>query len=131
MASTERPDIDEEDDATALADRGEDFIEGDAARDAYPTEVAAAIRYAEENKYDYGPKLRDADLQWDVNGVEPMGEGISRVFIDYTPSRFVPRLVGDRNTSTLMLLGACWRAAKSVFRSKISPSFLSPSLLSL
>ena len=86
MASTERPDIDEEDDATALADRGEDFIEGDAARDAYPTEVAAAIRYAEENKYDYGPKLRDADLQWDVNGVEPMGEGISRVFIDYTPS---------------------------------------------
>ena len=86
MASNERTTINEEDDATAMADRGEDFIEGDAARDAYPTEVAAAIRYAEENKYDYGPKLRDADLQWDVNGVEPMGEGISRVFIDYTPS---------------------------------------------
>ena len=34
------------------------------ARDAYPTEVAAALQYAAENKYDYGPKLRDADLQW-------------------------------------------------------------------
>ena len=79
MASNERTTINEEDDATAMADRGEDFIEGDAARDAYPTEVAAAIQYAEENKYDYGPKLRDADLQWEVNGVEPMGEGISRV----------------------------------------------------
>ena len=62
---------------------------------AHPTEVAAALRYAAENKYDYGPKLRDADLQWDVNGIEPMGNGISRVFIDYTPSASFRGLSGS------------------------------------
>ena len=70
------------------------FIEGDDARDAFPTEIEAALRYAEENQYEYGPKLRDADLQWEINGVETMGDGIARVFIDYTPSTSFPRLIG-------------------------------------
>ena len=96
MASTDRPELqDEESETTDLAVRSENFIEGDDARDQYPTEVASAVRYAEENKYDYGPKLRDADLQWEVNGVEPMGNGIARVFIDYTPSASFRGLSGS------------------------------------
>ena len=86
MASTDRTANSEEEASTDLAVRSEDYVEGDDAREAYPTEVSAAIQYAQENKYDYGPKLRDADLQWDVNGVDPMGDGITRVYIDYTPS---------------------------------------------
>ena len=85
MASTERPESRDEDDTTVQVG-GENFIDGDAARDSHPTEVAAALQYAEQNKYDYGPKLRDAEFQWEINGVATMDNGISRVFIDYTPS---------------------------------------------
>ncbi len=85
MATDDRTEERDEDDV-ADAPQSDNFIEGDAARDAYPTEVAAALQYASENKYDYGPKLREADLQWEVNGVEPLEGGISRVFIDYAPS---------------------------------------------
>lgn len=85
MATDDRNEEREDGDAVD-APQSENFIEGDAARDAYPTEVAAALQYASENKYDYGPKLREADLQWDVNGVEPLEGGISRVFVDYAPS---------------------------------------------
>ena len=84
MASSDR--TEEREEETTDLGVSENFIEGDAARDSHPTEVAAALSYAAENKYDYGPKLRDSDLQWEVNGVEPMGNGISRVFIGYTPS---------------------------------------------
>ncbi len=89
MATTERPEdhlAQSDDEAMVEASTSENFIEGDAARDAHPTEVAAALQYAEQNKYDYGPKLRDADFQWEINGVATMDNGISRVFIDYTPS---------------------------------------------
>ncbi len=85
MASTERPESRDEDDTTVQVS-GENFIDGDDARDSHPTEVAAALQYAEQNKYDYGPKLRDAEFQWEINGVATMDNGISRVFIDYTPS---------------------------------------------
>ncbi len=88
MATNERPEERDETESTedSVAPPSENFIEGDAARDEYPTEVSAALEYASENKYDYGPKLRDADLQWDVNGVEPLEGGIARVFVDYAPS---------------------------------------------
>ena len=89
MATTERPEdllAQPDDDESTDESISENFIEGDAARDSHPTEVEAALRYVAENKYDYGPKLRDADLQWDVNGIEPMDNGISRVFINYTPA---------------------------------------------
>ena len=89
MATTERPEdllAQPDDDESTDVSISENFIEGDAARDSHPTEVEAALRYVAENKYDYGPKLRDADLQWDVNGIEPMDNGISRVFINYTPA---------------------------------------------
>ncbi len=99
MASTERTEEtsqqDNDDEALVAVSTSENFIEGDVARDSHPTEVVAALRYASENKYDYGPKLRDADLQWDVNGIEPMGNGISRVFIDYTPSASFRGLSGS------------------------------------
>lgn len=98
MASTERPEEtsqQDDDEEMVNVSTSENFIEGDTARDSHPTEVAAALRYASENKYDYGPKLRDADLQWDVNGIEPMGNGISRVFIDYTPSASFRGLSGS------------------------------------
>ncbi len=84
MATDYRYEPDDEDAADAAVSG--DFIDGDDARDAFPTEVAAALQYAANNKYDYGPKLRDEDLQWDVDGVVPLEGGISRVFVDYTPS---------------------------------------------
>ena len=85
MSTDDRNEEQDEDDVTDVS-VSNDFIEGDDARDSYPTEVAAALQYAADNKYDYGPRLRDADLQWEVNGVEPLEGGISRVFVDYTPS---------------------------------------------
>lgn len=85
MASEERQENNDDEETTDIA-ISENFIEGDDARDSHPTEVSAALQYAADNKYDYGPKLRDADLQWEVNGIEPMGNGISRVFVDYSPS---------------------------------------------
>ncbi len=85
MASDERQENNDDEESADIA-LSENFIEGDEARDSHPTEVSAALQYAADNKYDYGPKLRDADLQWEVNGVEPMGNGISRVFVDYSPS---------------------------------------------
>ncbi len=88
MASAERSETSGNSDSPDDSDVAlrENYIPGDDARTAYPTEVSAALRYAAENKYDYGPKLRDTDLQWEINGIEPMGGGISRVYIDYTPS---------------------------------------------
>ena len=83
--ATEDRNEDRADDADEMSASG-DYVEGDEARDAYPNEVAAALQYAADNKYDYGPKLRDADLQWDVNRAEPLEGGITRVFVDYTPS---------------------------------------------
>ncbi len=64
----------------------EGFISGDEARETFPTQIAAALRYASDNKYDYGPKLRDSDLDWDVEGVGSMGNGISRVYLRFKPS---------------------------------------------
>ena len=88
MANTDSTETHDEEQTTDSIDDSvrENFIEGDTARNAYPTEVASALQYAADNKYDYGPKLRETDLQWDVNGVEPMDGGISRVFVNYTPS---------------------------------------------
>ncbi len=65
----------------------ERYTEGDEARDAFPVQVASALRYAAENKYEYGPKLRDTDLDWEVEGVASMEGNVYRVFISYRPSK--------------------------------------------
>ncbi len=82
MTAAPSVDAHEEDDQSSDAN----YIAGDEARRVYPAEVGAALRYVAENKYDYGPRLRDADMQWDVDGVEPVGDGISRVYVNYAPS---------------------------------------------
>lgn len=64
----------------------ENFVRGDAARDSFPTQVAAAMKYASDNKYEYGPKLRDSEINWEVDGVASMDGGISRVYVNFRPS---------------------------------------------
>ena len=69
-----------------LAD-SDQYTEGDGARDAFPVQVTSALRYAAENKYEYGPRLRNTDIDWDVDGVSSMEGDISRVFLNYRPSK--------------------------------------------
>lgn len=52
---------------------------------AYPKQVQAAITYAESNRYDYGPKLRNLDLDYTVVSAQPMNEEITRVVLSYVP----------------------------------------------
>ncbi|MBN4064296.1 hypothetical protein JYU04_01020 [Dehalococcoides mccartyi] len=61
------------------------FAFGDEAVSSYPNQVKAALEYAAANKYDYGPSIRDADLNWNVISVEPMANDIARVRIGYMP----------------------------------------------
>ncbi len=52
---------------------------------AFPKQVQAAITYAESNKYDYGPKLREVELEYTVLSAESMSDEITRVVLSYTP----------------------------------------------
>ena len=62
-------------------------IVGDAeARRAFPKQVQAALAYATENTYDYGPRLRKIPLTHEVISARPMDEGITRVELSYRPS---------------------------------------------
>jgi len=40
------------------------FEFGEAATKSFPSQVSAALEYARANKYEYGPRLRNADLTW-------------------------------------------------------------------
>ena len=62
-----------------------DVAVGDDAISRFPEEVQAALVYAEENRYEYGPRLRDAELTWNVVSAEPMPNGIARVRLEYLP----------------------------------------------
>lgn len=72
--------------ADAISEDDESYLEGEEARKAFPTQVAAALSYAADNKYDYGPKLRNAQLQWDIDRVELQDSGIARVYLRFRPS---------------------------------------------
>lgn len=61
-------------------------ITGDDARRAFPVHVEAALNYAEDNKYDYGPKYRNMDLEYEIVEARRVAEGIVRVTLEYTPT---------------------------------------------
>ena len=71
--------------ATESSDESPGFAFGDDAVQKYPTQVQAALEYAESNKYEYGPRLRELELIWDVISVEPMSNGIVRIRIEFMP----------------------------------------------
>jgi len=62
------------------------FAFGDEAKSSFPSQVAAALEYAASNKYEYGPRLRNAELEWDVLSAEQMANDIVRVSLQYTPT---------------------------------------------
>ena len=62
------------------------FAFGEDAANKYPNHVNAAIEYAAANKYEYGPRMREAELTWDVVSAEPMANDIVRVRLEYSPT---------------------------------------------
>ncbi len=62
------------------------FVFGDDAARSYPGPVNAALEFAAANKYEYGPRLRDAELNWDVISAEPMANDIVRVHLEFLPT---------------------------------------------
>jgi len=65
---------------------------GDDASAVFPGQVRAAIEYASANRYEYGPRLHDIELTWEVVSAEPMANSIVRVRLEYSP---VKNLRGD------------------------------------
>lgn len=61
------------------------LTEGEEARKAFSVQVEAALTYAAENKYEYGPKFRKIDLDHTVLSARVMEEGIVRVTLGYQP----------------------------------------------
>ena len=59
---------------------------GDEATERFPSQVRAALEFAAANKYEYGPRLRNADLTWDVMSAESMTNDIVRVRIEFAPT---------------------------------------------
>jgi hypothetical protein len=51
----------------------------------FPMQVQAALDYAKENTYEYGPALRDAKITWDVISAESMSDDIVRVRVGFAP----------------------------------------------
>jgi hypothetical protein len=62
------------------------FAFGDAASTQFPSQVGAALEFAGENKYEYGPRLRNAELDWNVVSAEPMANNIVRVRLEFAPA---------------------------------------------
>ena len=59
---------------------------GRDASAAFPEQVRAALEYAAANQYEYGPRLQDVDLTWDVLSAEPMANDIVRIQLEYSPA---------------------------------------------
>ncbi len=62
-----------------------EFVFGEEASKRYPGQVTAAIEYAAANTYDYGPRMREIDLAWEVVSAEPMANEIVRIRLQYSP----------------------------------------------
>jgi hypothetical protein len=62
------------------------FEFGEEATKNFPSQVSAALKYAGANKYEYGPRLRDAELTWNVVSAERMAGGIVRVRLEFMPT---------------------------------------------
>lgn len=79
------------DENTAVSASAEPAVElasfefGEEATKSFPSQVSAALEYARANKYEYGPRLRDADLTWNVVSAERMAGDIVRVRLEFMP----------------------------------------------
>jgi hypothetical protein len=62
------------------------FAFGNDAVTKYPDHVRAALDYAAANKYAYGPRFRNAEINWNVVSVEPMSNNIARVRVEFVPA---------------------------------------------
>lgn len=73
-------------DSTAAADSDSEVVlSADEVRSRFPKFVDAALEYVKANRYDYGPRLRGVDMEWEIAGANELSNGILRIFIDYTP----------------------------------------------
>ncbi len=79
----EEPEADEQIEAPQAS---ESKISEDEAWKNFPNQVQAAITYAGENKYDYGPKLRNVDIDHTVVSAAAMSDEITRIVLDYRPT---------------------------------------------
>ena len=59
---------------------------GQDASATFPGQVRAALEYAAANQYEYGPRMRDVVLTWDVVSAESMTNNIVRVRLEYSPT---------------------------------------------
>ena len=85
--STENSPVADSADSTLVA--GEEsavFAFGDDAASKFPNQVKAALEYAAANKYEYGLRLRGAELQWEVISAERMANEIVRVRLEFAPA---------------------------------------------
>ena len=72
-------------DSVADDEMAADAIPPDEVRSRYPKLADAALDYVKSNRYDYGPRLRGVDMDWEIAGGSDVGDGILRIFIEYTP----------------------------------------------
>lgn len=86
--------------ADQVADPRSDSDESvsDAAWKAFPVQVQAAIDYAAANRYDYGPKFRNLELDYTVTSAESVSDDITRVVLAYRPKT---RFRGDSGSEYL------------------------------
>ena len=69
----------------ALEELDQNQMSEEEAWKAFPKRVQAAVTYAQNNKYDYGPKLRNVDLDHTVLSARQMNDEIVRVVLSYRP----------------------------------------------
>ena len=62
------------------------FEFGEEAAKSFPIQVSGALEYARANKYEYGPRLRDAELTWNVVSAEKMAGDMVRVRLEFIPT---------------------------------------------
>ncbi|MBT3996118.1 MAG: hypothetical protein HOF01_10010 [Chloroflexi bacterium] len=62
------------------------FEFGEEAAKSFPIQVSGALEYARANKYEYGPRLRDAELTWNVVSAEKMAGDMVRVRLEFMPT---------------------------------------------
>ena len=70
---------------TEPAGESQEVSLGGDAIEKFPMQVQAALDYAEENTYEYGPALRNTDITWDVISAESMPGDLVRVRIEFAP----------------------------------------------
>ena len=67
-----------------MAEERQDAQDADVAHEAFAREIDAALAFADENVYAYGPKWSKRKLVWDIASAERVGE-VVRITLDYRP----------------------------------------------